>query len=188
MEDNENRMLWLWYSETSKEENLSDRTTIKVDYLSKTRIDYNEKNKLQNEFSNYIKNNYDIATDDVVDVVSSIRQITKNLEERRLRVSIEKYNYGEEVYYQDGLAYSCKIFKIVWDDEISVTSSHKGIEVNYKKMNFRLDDNSKVDYINSELGTFYKKVIMLNNMTKLNVETKNNSFKLTNIPRHKKVN
>ena len=176
-----NKLLWIWYSDIDKE----NKTTIKVDYLSKTELGSEEYTSIQNMFNDYIKNNYDSENDDVVDVVDSIRYITKDLNERRLRVCIEKDNYGEEVFFEEGMAYSCNFHKIVWDDEISVSSSHKVIDVKFRKMNFYLDNPEKVELINNELNTFYEKIMALNNMTK--EQKKDNSFRLTNIPRHSKI-
>jgi hypothetical protein len=177
-----NKLLWIWYSDTSNEKN--KKVTIKVDYLSKTEISNEEYVSIKVKFSDYIKNQFDSEQDDIIDVVDSIRYITKDLDERRLRVCIEKDDYKEEVFYENGLAYSCNFHKEVWDDVISVSSSHKGIDVKYKKDSFYLDSEEKVNSINSELNTFYKKIIMLNSMSK--EIKKDTSFKLVNIPRRKR--
>ena len=52
------------------------------------------------------------------------------------------------------------------------------------KDSFYLDSEEKVNSINSELDTFYKKIIMLNSMSK--EIKKDTSFKLVNIPRRKR--
>ena len=166
----EKRIVWFHHYETKKDENSDYLLSTEINYSSKTKVDYGDYFRLRQELKKYVTEECDFNKSHIVDVVKKIREITHYLEEDKLEVVIKRENSYESVYYENGNAESCSLYRKQCDDEVSVHSNYKGIDIKYKKSNIYLNSEDKIKIINSELEELYRNVIMLNNMKKNNEE------------------
>ena len=152
---------------------------VNVDYSSKTKVNDEEKSIIFSKLKSYMTNEFDSNKDNIIDIVSRIREITSSLEEGRLNVNISRLNSGEYVYYKNGSVDSCGAYKEMWSDIILVFNDKNGTDVRFKKEDFKIDNEEKKEAIYKELSSLFSIVITLNNMIKkCETKTSTNKHKL----------
>ena len=135
--------------------------TIDVNYINYQEISkerYEELNKVFVEFLN------NTLSSDISEIVVSLREIFKDIEDDELYIKITKKEYVEEVIYKDGKLTECK-FMIIGDKSnmISVIDNYiKGtssIECNQKDI--QLVDIDSINPILNQTSSLVKKVFKL---------------------------
>ena len=135
--------------------------TIDVNYINYQEISkerYEELNKVFVEFLN------NTLSSDISEIVVSLREIFKDIEDDELYIKITKKEYVEEAIYKDGKLTECK-FMIIGDKSnmISVIDNYiKGtssIECNQKDI--QLVDIDSINPILNQTSSLVKKVFKL---------------------------
>ena len=170
MENNKKRRVSLYHHKTHSAEKSENEVELLVEYSSKNEVSYEECFKIRLELSNYLTTTYNSITDDILDVVRTIKEITKPLDESRLMVSIRKYNYGESVLYDDGHFESAKIHKKNWDDILVVSDDFKGTNIQYNKSHMHIRNEQDANLILTEIDVFNSKLIELRRMSQDNIK------------------
>lgn len=142
------------------------KTRVSIGYYSQEDCKYNP--DIKEIFKEYMTNEFDYTKNDVVDIVSKIREITKGIPESLLNVSIEKKDYYEWAAYENGYFKSAGVHKVDWDDVIDVTTTYRGTNITFKEADFDLDSSEKINLMNEKLKPFFDKTIKLRNLTRVN--------------------
>lgn len=160
------------YSKKFGNDELEDKygTIIGIEYSSKKTIDKENSSVLNKELKNFVSQLS--SNSSIIDIVKNIRDITSDLEEGRLNVTIGRVDSGEYVYYKNGLVESCGAYREKFDDNIYVYCNTDGIDIKYKKDGVYLNSEKQIVKINKELYDLYNIVLVLNNMIKQNDKEK----------------
>ena len=143
---------------------------LEVEYSSKYGYDCETCKLIEGEISNYLYNEFDFKTNNIVDIVNKIREITKDFPEEKLKVSINRPNYvcrKEWVEYIGGYLESVGAYEKIWDDVTCVRADYRGVSVTFTNDQMSLDRLKTKKDINKILSPFYDKVIALSSMTKI---------------------
>lgn len=155
----------IYYDETHKSKKTNSDVRISIDYISHTEIDREKAIGIKNTFKKYMSV-FNCDRKDIIDIINKIRELTEDLSEYKLEVSLKKNNYWEFAKYERGRSESCGVYKEDWDDYIGVIDSYNGIDVRYKVDRSHLYDISDIKLIHDTLFEYYEKVMKLNNMQK----------------------
>ena len=159
--------LKLFYNKEYLEGNAFDqKTKVSIGYYGQEDCKYDP--SIKQVFEEYMTNEFDYTKNDVVDIVSKIREITKRVPEKALNVSIEKRDYYEWAAYENGYFKSAGVHKVDWDDVIDVTATYRGTNVTFKEAGFDLNSNEKIKLMNKKLKPYFNKTIKLRNLTRVN--------------------
>ena len=151
-------------------------TTVRIDYSGVTSLDLDYRTNIKNALKAYVNTEIDTNTN-ILDLISRIREITEDLEERKLMINVNRYGSGEYVDYRKGTASECGAYKEVYDNETSVYISKECVDIRLRRDDVFLKSVDDINYLNQELNELYNIVLSLNNMTKENKENK--TLKLT---------
>lgn len=169
--------------EYSNKKDPNQKTNVSVEYYSIDREYNREELQLFNEydreavqlFDEYMINEFDYTKNDIVDIVSKIREITKRFPESKLKVSIKKEGDCEEVYYERGyfISASVSVCKKDWGNYINNyismdLTNKKGISIAFENTDFLLSGEEEMNRINQELKPMYDKIIKLRNLARIN--------------------
>lgn len=141
------------------------KTRVSIKYYSQENCKYDS--DIKRVFKEYMTNEFDYTKNDVVDIVSKIREITKKVPERLLSVSIKKGDYYEWADYENGYFKSAGVHKVDWDDVIDVTTTYRGTNITFKEADFDLNGEEKITLMNEKLKPFLEKTIKLRNLTRV---------------------
>ena len=159
--------LKLFYTKEYLEGNAFDqKTKVSIGYYGQEGCKYDP--DIKRVFEEYMTNEFDYTKNDVVDIVTKIREITKRVPEKALNVSIERKDYYEWAAYENGYFKSAGVHKIDWDDVIDVTATYRGTNVTFKEAGFDFDGGEKIKLMNKQLKPFFDKTIKLRNLTRVN--------------------
>ena len=125
------------------------KTRVSIKYYSQENCKYDS--DIKRVFKEYMTNEFDYTKNDVVDIVSKIREITKKVPERLLSVSIKKGDYYEWADYENGYFKSAGVHKVDWDDVIDVTTTYRGTNITFKEADFDLNGEEKITLMNEKL-------------------------------------
>ena len=156
----------------------SDTKYVRVEYSSKTIVSQEEYDSICRKTEGYLIGGFDIDKDSIVDIVRKIREITQNVEENMLEVSIRKHDYNEYVKYVDGYIDSCEIYKEHFHDMIRVYCDVCGTDVRFMKNHLYLNTDYTIGLMNKQLKEFYLKVYDLYQLTKDNNKVDRNENNL----------
>ena len=112
--------------------------------------------ELYSKFSSCIKED---ASDDIVELVKSIRSVFTDLEEVNLKVKVKKNDYVQTAEFLEGILYDCSFTNKNWDDFISVSKNYRGVDIKYKKRGPLVQSA-----IHTEIGVYLSKIGELSNL------------------------
>ena len=127
----------IYYDETHKSKKTNSDIRISVDYFSHTEVDRETSIRIRNEFKKYMST-FNCDKKDIIDIITKIRELTEDLSEYKLEVSLKKNNYWEFAKYERGRRESCGVYKKDWDDykinyRFYIAEAHKLIDPLIKK-------------------------------------------------------
>ena len=142
------------------------KTKVSVRYCSQ---DCNYNREAYQIFDEYMANEFDYTKNDIVDIVTKIREITKGLPESSLEVSIDKNGYYEWASYKRGYFNSAGVYKKDCNNriDIDVSATNKGIDIEFKDADFNENSEKEMNRINQELKPMYDKTIKLRNLSRV---------------------
>ena len=155
--------------------NSGDKIGVLIEYNSKSDIDKEEILKTINSLSEYMNNEFNVSSNNAIDIVSNFRRITNNIEENYFHVSINRdYISGgckdQAVTYSNGIVKSCIAYKNTGANSIDICNLGNGININIKRDGLYLEK----EIINEEFEELYSIVFTLSNMVKDNDEVLSN--------------
>ncbi len=145
---------------------LDQSTSVSVEYYSQEDCEYDP--SIKKAFEEYMDNDFDYTKNDIIDIVSKIREITKRFPERLLSVSVKRKDFYEWAEYENGYFKSAGVHKTNWDDVIDVTTTSRGTNVTFKEAGFDFNSEEKITLMNEKLKPFFDKTIKLRNMARVN--------------------
>ncbi len=177
--EQEEKTISFVYKKIYEKTNEQNELIVDIEYSSKTKLSIQGVSQKRSELKSYFDDVFNSKTEGIIDIVSSIREMTKDLEERKLNVRLYRIDSGEYVQYKNGLIEVCGAYKEEWDDnQLLVYTDQKGTEVKFKREGFHLTNKRRITSINKELANLYNIVITLNNMNKIINEEKPKVLKI----------
>ena len=136
------------------------RSFIEVDYTSATKIEKEEARRYRDTFKNYLENN---KCDDIVTIVTNIKEIFKDLKEEKLSITIKSYDHDtmQSIEYLYGKISSFCFMKEEWNDLIIIENDFFGTNIKYKKSRKYIRCQKNVNDIYEELNKLFEKIYKL---------------------------
>lgn len=147
----------------SHKEIKKENSVVEVLYVSDDEISHDNYKIVHKDFCDYLNSD---KTNDVISIVTHIKDMLKDFDEKKLIVEINAKGNYQYVSYENGIMDYCHLSKKVFDDIVSVANTPKGVNINYKKYEKHIQDEESIKSINNEINELMIKICKLRKLEK----------------------